>query len=220
MIGYQYSDDYRLIGPVPLASNPRKYGEYLVPANCTTIAPPSDYGQELEPAFNEATQEWELIKSVYQLNLEESYKESVSPTGSPLYEQNIDGDWVERDPAIVQAEDDQKNLEQNYANEVNRLKKLMDETIVEKAEEITKGTSIASVQAFLNAFQLRANAPSEYVNEGLIVRWAIDTYQLGDPLDTVEKIQTYYTKVLVYMDKFREAEITKYITAVSALPTP
>lgn len=219
-IGYMYDDTFRLIGPVPLASNPKRYGEYLVPSNCTTIEPPTGYGEELTPAFNRGTGQWDLVKSYYALEMEDTYREAVSPTGAPLYEQDIEGNWILRDAAIVQAEDDANNAAANYDLELQNLKVSMDEAILNKAMEITKGTSLPSVQSFLSAYQLRALKPSEYVSEGLIVRWAIDTYALGDALDTDLKIEDYYSKILIYMDKFREEKIGEYLAAKAALPTP
>lgn len=218
MIGYQYDENFRLLGPVPLAPNPR--GGFLVPALCTTVEPPTGYGVEEMPAFNEASQSWELVKSYYQLELEATYQEAVSPKGNPLYELDLNGDWVERDAAIVQAEDDVRILQDAYDSQLIILKQSMDATILEKAKEITKGSSLPSVQSFLQAYQLRVNAPEEYVSEGLIVRWAIDGYSVGDALDDVTKIEDYYKKVLIYLDKFREQTIGEYITAKNALPQP
>lgn len=97
------------------------------------------------------------------------------------------------------------------------LKETMDSNIMAKAMEISKGTTAESVQAFFQAFQIRASNPAEYTSEGLIVRYAITGYALNDALDTEAKITDYYNKILIEMDKYREAEISNYIAALAAL---
>jgi hypothetical protein len=61
------------------------------------------------------------------------------------------------------------------------------------------------------------NNPAEYVNDGLKVFYPIDTYNLYDSLDTEAKITDYYKKVVIFLDKFREAEIANYLTQKAAL---
>lgn len=219
-IAYGYDNTFRLTGPIPMQKDPLEAGRFLVPSNATTIEPPTGYDASQTPAFNPDTQQWSLVKSYYQLDLEASYSEICTAWGTALYEQDIDGNWSERDPAEVQAEDDAKIAQNDYEQSIKELKDNMDANIINKSAEITKGTSIESIQAFIQAYQLRANNPAEYVNDGLIVRWAIDIYALNDALDTEQKITEYYNKVLIYLDKFREQEIANYINAVAALSPP
>jgi hypothetical protein len=98
------------------------------------------------------------------------------------------------------------------AAQLEAIKKTMDQNIINEAMAVTGATSIESAQAFVQAFQLRMANPAEYVNEGLKVYYAIDTYSLGEDLDTETKITDYYKKVVVYLDKFREAEIASYLS--------
>ena len=100
-IGYIYDDTFRLLGPTNLAPNPKRYGEYLLPANCTTVEPPSGYDVTKVPSFNQDTNEWVLVKSYYQLQLEDTYAEAVTDLGTNLYEQDIEGNWIERAEQIV-----------------------------------------------------------------------------------------------------------------------
>jgi hypothetical protein len=219
MIGYLYNNNFELSGSVVLRPNPLEPNKYLTPANCTTVAPPN-YNQEQIPVFNVESQDWELGKSAYWYELQKMYSEAVTTHGVPLYEQDAQGQWVERSSSEVQLEISNKQAVIDYERAVEQAKKLMDDKILEKAKEVTKGTSVESVQAFTSAYQVRVNNAIDYVGEGLIVRYALEGYVLGEALDTEVKIRDYYNKLLVYLDKFREAEINKYIQTVSSLTNP
>ena len=169
-IGYMYDETFRLLGSIPLAPNPLQAGEYLTPARCTQVVPPTGYDASQVPIFNQDAQQWSLGKSHYQLGLEASYVEAVTGYGTALYEQNIEGNWSQRDPAEVAAEDAAKEAQQNYDLEIQNLKINMDTNIINKSAEITKGTSVESIQAFIQAYQLRANNASEYITQSQIRR--------------------------------------------------
>lgn len=100
----------------------------------------------------------------------------------------------------------------NNAIMLENAKNNMDLNIFNKAKEISKGTSMESVQSFFQAFQIRAANPASYINSGLVVRYAIEGFELGDALDTEVKIVNYYNGILILMDKFRESEIANYIS--------
>ena len=121
----------------------------------------------------------------------------------------VDGEYVEHDATEVAV--------QTLGARKHLLKLIMNGSIISKGQEMTGGNTKESIQAFVSAYQLRANNASEYVAEGLTVGYAVTGYTVGDALDTDIKINEYYTKVLIEMDKFRNAEIVIYLTAKAAL---
>lgn len=221
MLGYFYdSKNYRFSGVAVLQRNPKRKDEFLLAPNCTLIEPPQNYGPLEHPIFNADLQAWELGLSDYALELEAQKEHTVTSWGTPLYEKDINGNWIERDFSLVEAEDAAKEAAFNYENSLRDLKSVMDSAIIEKGMEITKGTSIESVQAFAQAFQLRASKASQYVNAGLKVYYPIDGYNLLDALDTEAKIADYYSKILIELDLFRETKIAEYIAAKALLTPP
>lgn len=95
-------------------------------------------------------------------------------------------------------------------------KETMDANIRAKAASITKASSSESAQAFFQAFQIRASNPASYVNEGLIVRYAITGFNIDEALNTEQKITDYYNGLLIEMDKYREQEIVNYISILNS----
>lgn len=220
MIGYFYEPQtYRFTGVSTLQRNPKRKETFLVPPNCTLVKPPEDYTPLQHPIFNADTNTWYLGKSQYALSLDTQKEFAETAFGTPLYEKNINGDWVERRTIDVEAEDKAKEIQMNYETAVAVLKNTMDTAIVSKAFEITKATSIESAQAFIQAYQLRAANPELYTIAGLRVYYPIENFSLLDNLDTAEKIRTYYTSVLIELDLFREEKILEFITQKNALPT-
>lgn len=219
-IGYFYDDNFRLAGTMPLQPNPKKPLEFLVPSNCTTVEPPTGYTALEVPQFNQDANEWALIKSPYFYELQEVYSEARTVFGVPLYEQDSEGVWIERNQAEVDAEVAAFQAQADYDKAVSDAKELMDQNIINKALEITSASSLESAQAFMSAYQVRAFNPAGYVAAGLIVRYELAGYTLGQALDTEALIKSYYTDILVYIDLFREAEINNYISTIGALTPP
>lgn len=216
---YAYNERGIFTAVVAGQKNPKKQNEFLQPANTTTIAPPEEYSINEVPSFDEDLGQWVLIKSDYKINLDAAKLEEVNEYGV-LINEEVNGEVVARPQAEVDAE----NAEVIAAREAEALieatktlKLTMDQNILDKAREITLGTSSESMQAFVQAFSLRANNPEEYINDGLQVHYATAGYALGDPLDTEVKITDYYTKIMVELDKFRNAEIEAYLAAKAAL---
>jgi hypothetical protein len=211
---YRYDDNGHYTGTVKGQKNPIRVWEYLQPINTTDIAPPSEYTIEQIPKFNKISGEWELVKSQYKKDLEASQLEEVNEYGVLLNEM-IDDEVVPRDPQIIQSETDiiiQQEATEQLEAEIQAIKNTMDQNIITEAMAVTGASSTESAQAFIQAYQLRMANPAEYVNEGLKVYYPIDTYILGEDLDTEAKITDYYKKVTIYLDKFREAEIASYLS--------
>lgn len=213
MIAYCYDYQGYFTGVTSMQRNPIRKNEFLVPANATLIAPPTGYDETKKPMFNQDSGAWVLVDSPLKLAQDKQLLELTNEYGVNLYELGEDGLPLLRDEAEVLAETEAitKNLQ------IAELKRVMDTNIVNKAKEVTRATSTESAQAFIQAFTLRMNNPAEYVNDGLKVFYPIDTYNLYDSLDTEAKITDYYKKVVIFLDKFREAEIANYLTQKAAL---
>lgn len=221
-LAYSYDPiSLKFVGIAPMQPHPTRPGEYLVPAHSTLVEPPSDYTPMQTPIYNLATKTWSLVQSDLSISIEKERLNARSLEGNLLYEYNLDGELVERDPAIVKAEDDAKKEKRDYNNNVRELKMTMDRNIFLKGQEVTKGSGMTEVQTFITSFQLKRDNASEYINDGLLVRYPWGLYEIGDPLNMEQKIYEYYNGVLVMLDKFRDAEIAAYLTAKAALgPDP
>jgi len=215
MLVYKYDENNNYMGVVQVQKNPRALGEYLMPRNTTTVKPPepSEYSADKAPAFNADLEQWYLVESPKK-KLEDSLKlEQTNNLGVRMYELDSLGKVVPRDNSIVEQEN--TDLENKYHTQV--LKDSMDSKIINKALEITRASSTVSASAFFQAYTLRAAQASEYINEGLEVHFAIEGFVLGDALDTIEKIVTYYNSLNVLMDKYRNSEINNYLLAKAQL---
>ena len=219
MIAHNFDFDGYYSGSQPAQKNPVRPGEFIVGANQTLVSPPdpASYTADQIPIFNEALEQWELVNSPEKVANDNALFALVNEEGVFLYEDDGNGVPVERDAQEV-ADETQAIIDaRDKSEQLLSIKTAMDNNIFDKAAEITKGTSMESVQAFTQAFHLRSNNGAEYVADGLIVRYAWGTYGLGDPLDTAQKIEEYYTGIMIELDKFREAEITTYLTARAAI---
>ena len=127
--------------------------------------------------------------------------------GIALEEFNSNGELVRRNEDDINA--DIAEFDRNL--KIFKLKGAMDFNIVNKIFEITGASTKESAQAFVSSYEIKKNNPAEYINDGLVVHYAIGNYSIGDALDTEEKIREYYNKLLIIMDKFRDAEIATYI---------
>lgn len=219
MIAYTYDLQGYFTGVTVAQRNPKKIGAWLLPADSTFVEVPdsSTYTADEIPLFNEDTQTWALVDSLEKVDNDNKLLTVTNEYGILLYVEDENGKPVLRPQAEVDTETDAYIAERNLSEGLSDIKSTMDTNIILKAMEITKGTSVESVQAFMSAFQLRAANPAEYVNEGLQVYWPIDEYALLSSLDTEAKITGYYNKVLIYIDKFRQAEINTYVAAKAAL---
>lgn len=213
MIAYCYDYQGYFTGVTSMQRNPIRKNEFLVPANATLIAPPTGYDETKKPMFNQDIGTWILVDSPLKLEQDKQLLELTNEYGVNLYELGEDGLPVLRDEDEVLSETEAitKDLQ------IGELKRIMDSNIISKALEVTNTTSIESAQAFVQAFTLRMNNPEEYINDNLKVFYPIDNYNLYDILDTELKITDYYKKVLILLDKFRETEITNYLTQKSLL---
>lgn len=87
----------------------------------------------------------------------------------------------------------------------------MDEGIIADSAPVFKTTNRESMLAFVDSFQLRIMAADLYVNDGLLADIAIGEFAIGDPLDTEEKIKSYYKQVLKDLDDKRNLKIADYL---------
>lgn len=215
MIAYIFDGNGYFVGVSSAQENPKKVGEYLKPSNGTFIAPPDSgsYPSDKEPLFNEDLEQWELVDSRQKIETDEQLLELKNQYGVNLYKTDNNGNVVPKDTAEVDAEVDA--IGSDYKLEDARA--LMDSNILNKAMDITKGTNLPSVQSFLQAYQLRANNPANYVSAGLKVYYAKDTFNIGDNLDTEQKIKDYYNAILIEMDLYRESEIANYLATKASL---
>ena len=222
MIAHNFDFDGYFAGSEPAQKNPIVQGQFLLGPNQTLVAPPDagSYTADQIPIFNEDLEQWELVDSPEKIANDNALFALTNEEGVLLYEDDGNGIPVARDQADVDAETqaivDARALSENLGN----IRETMDNNIIVKAMEITKGTTIESVQAFTQAFHLRANNPAEYVAEGLVVRYAWGSYAIDDALDTEAKISEYYSGIMIELDKFREAEIATYLAAKFALENP
>lgn len=60
MIVFQYDHAGILIGPVEADPSPLEPGRFLIPARCTTVAPPDDVPENQVPRWNGAA--WVLVQ--------------------------------------------------------------------------------------------------------------------------------------------------------------
>lgn len=223
MIAYSYDNNGIYTGTVAMQKHPLKSSEYLVPMNATMIEPPdvSTYSADKVPSFNQDTQSWVLVESPQKIEEDKAKLDLENSYGVKLYEKDIEGNVIAREASIVEEETLNIYKEDKYIEE----KMIMDTNILNKVKEVTNASTPESAQAFISSYQVRVNNAADYVNEGLIVRYALDAYALNDALDTEAKIVDYYNKLLVHIDKFREQAIATYITnkqaiaALTVLPT-
>jgi hypothetical protein len=217
---YIYDEDTKeFLGTTQGQKNPRNKIDFLQPAHTTTLAPPTEYSVNEVPVFSLNLGVWKLTTSQYKLDLDTSTLKETNGYGVLLNEGEL-GAVVPRSTEEIDAETDAiiaAEVSTDLAEEKEILRSTMDTNIVVKAVEITGGTNLDSIQAFLQAFNLRAFSPDSYVDAGLVVFYAIDGYTKGSALDTSEKIKDYYTKILVEVDIFRNNEISNYLAALALL---
>ena len=220
MLIYLYDNNFLYAGFMEAPRNPIRKGEFLPPDNATTIAPPNNYTINEIPKFDIDFNDWYLVESPYKIaqdkEIEElKQKQLITPNeyGVALYELDTNGNVVERDPAIIEAENNQAIKEINIFD----LKKVMDDNIINKAREVTGGSSLESIQAFISSYQLKAGNSSEYVSDGLVAHYTNGNYTKGDSLDTEAKISEYYKGLLLLLDKHRDTEIAAYLAAKAVL---
>jgi len=235
MVVYLYDRTFLYVGTHVPPVNPKRPTQTLAPSYSTEIEPPEGYAVELVPKFDVVLKTWSLVASPTKiaadvalakeveeaealaveaqrkLDVENTQKQDAS--GVYEYYVNVEGEVVAKT-----AEEIAEEIATKLAYEtLQALKITMDTNIITKAAEITLGSTPASMQAFTSAFTLRASNPAEYVADGLQVHYATVGYVLGDALDTEVKITAYYTKILIELDKFRNAEIFTYLAAKAAL---
>ena len=208
-IAYGFNEKGYFTGIVPMQRNPIRKTEFLAPSNATLVQPPTGYTEEQQPMFNEDLQVWLLVESEYKINLDAEKLQLVDEYGVHLYEEDMDGNIIQRPVEDVQA--DGELIIKEIA--IRELKNVMDSNIINKALEITRGSSIESASAFFQGYILRASNAAEYVNDGLIVHYSYGNFSLGEALDTETKIVEYYNSLNILMDKFRNSEINNYLAA-------
>lgn len=94
---------------------------------------------------------------------------------------------------------------------------LMDSSIRAFVASKTGSTGDAEMQAQVSSFSLRASNSAEYANEGLTAHVDSASFTQGEALDTAQKVQDFYTEILVEMDKDRQAHIVTYLTTKASL---
>ena len=105
-------------------------------------------------------------------------------------------------------------------DQVKALYDTMSENIREQIILLFKTDDYHSAQAFAQSWKLKADKPEEYADSGLIAMENIAGFTFGQPLDTAEKIATYYSfkiQQLIAFDKFRDNEINTYFIAKTAI---
>ncbi len=237
MIVYNYDNDGLFTGPSVPPVNPKQPDQFLKPARCTEVAPPEGYPIEQIPKWDGSS--WSLVESPYKIaqdaelarqqeeaaiqaaeaqrEIHRQNAETLDANGIPLYHVSYDenGDVVTVAKTAQELADElaAKQDEEARGNLLFTLK----QNIMNKGAEITGGIDADSIAAFFQAYQLRAQNPAEYLADGLTANYAVTGFAQGDALDTEAKITDYYNKVMIEMDKFREAEYAAYQTALAAL---
>jgi hypothetical protein len=224
MIAYIYNKEGKFTGSCVAPVNPRNLSKFLMPVDSTDIQPPKDHSINEWPMFNEDTQTWSLVESDYKIqkdiedqelidqqneeaqNIENQRIKEVNETGI-LINEIIDDVIVARDSLTVIAETNKVVGSISLSN----LHIKCESDILDYAKNITKGSTKDSIQAFIQAYQLRANNPSEYINQGLKVYYETPDYPLYTLLDNELAITEYYTTILVDIDKQRETIIEQYL---------
>lgn len=221
MIVYLFDQDGFYCGVQTAQVDPKNPAQRLMPANATQVAPPTGYPVEQCPKWNGSawvldTAPKTIAEQVELARLQEEVKqqnlEATNEYGIRLYEE-VNGEVVLRNSAAVQAEVDLVLTDLQKQSLLSTLK----QNIINKGAEITGGIDSESIAAFFQAYQLRAANPASYIADGLAVKYAVTGYAVNDALDTEAKITDYYNKVMIEMDKFREAEYATYQTALAAL---
>lgn len=213
MIAYQYDQDGYFVGVISCQKNPIKKSEYLLPVNSTFVQPPTGYTEDKIPVFNNDLGQWVLVSSPLKIQENLNLLKLTNEFGVSLYFSDDEGNAVLRSVEDVEAE---SNIIKKQ-RDIDFLKNQMDFKIFQKAQEVTKGSSMESIQAFVSSYQLRSSNASEYVNDGLKAHYTYGNFAQGDLLDTETKIQEYYKSLLILLDKFRETEINNYLIAKAAL---
>jgi hypothetical protein len=116
---------------------------------------------------------------------------------------------IEQDAAAVTAATAQASLA--------TAKATMDTDIRAFVSSKTGSTGDVEMQAQVSSFSLRAANSTEYAAEGLTAHVASASFTLGEVLDTAQKVQDFYTEILVEMDKDRQAHIITYLTTKAGL---
>lgn len=108
-------------------------------------------------------------------------------------------------------------IENENAKNLKSAYESMD-TDIKKESALKIGTAnIESLFAFVDAFQLRMMIPERYASLGLKVDIEIGDFLVGDNLDTADKVKSYYTEILFYLDIHRLGKISEYIQTKAAL---
>ena len=85
-----------------------------------------------------------------------------------------------------------------------------DKNIRAIAEEFTGMKGDSSQLATTSSWQLRVKYPEKYLEANLVAHKDYGSFLKGDALDNVDKIEEYYSNLLVDLDIAREAEKLKY----------
>ena len=95
--------------------------------------------------------------------------------------------------------------------------KSMDDGVVLDAAPVFKTTNRESMLAFVDSYQLRIMVPEYFVSMGLLAEVTIGSFQVGDVLDTAEKVKDYHALILVDLDTKRNTRIGNYINKKTEL---
>lgn len=237
MVVYNYDNEGLYTGPSVPPVNPKQPEQFLKPAMCTEVAPPEGYPVEQIPKWDGSS--WSLVESPYKIaqdaelarqeeeaaiqaaeaqrEIHRQNAEALDENGIMLYHvsEDANGDIVTVAKTAQELADELAARQDAEAR--GSLLSTLKQNIMNKGAEITGGIDADSIAAFFQAYQLRAANPAEYIADGLTANYAVTGYAVNDALDTEAKITDYYNKVMVEMDKFREAEYAAYKAALAAL---
>lgn len=141
---------------------------------------------------------------------------AATPRGNELEEFIILDGPDTKYPIVDKNSDPLVVIENAPAKTISDAWASMDSSIVTEAASVFSTTNRESMLAFVDSYQLRIIAASQYVSYGLQAHVNTASFTVGDALDTEQKIKDFYTEVLVALDKDRDAKIAAYLAVKNA----
>jgi len=87
----------------------------------------------------------------------------------------------------------------------------MDSGIVADSAPVFKTTNRESMLAFVDDYQLRIMVPEMFIGDGEVTEVITPSFGIGMPLDTAEKIKSYYAEVLYELLQKRRNRIRDFV---------
>lgn len=112
-------------------------------------------------------------------------------------------------PKIAEVDGELVIVEDLKPKDIAEKKVAVDTKTIVKAIQYFGKTNVSNLLARANSYTLRVLAPEKYLDLNLKAKFAVGVFQIGDLLDTSEKIHDYYLEILVDIDKYRITQVNE-----------